>query len=113
MAERGANDKFILDDVTNVLNHIEQSTMGVDSADDFNGLFDDLDLTSNKLGKTPDTRNKLIAKVLEHLDNIDFHLESSEIDILGDAYEYLIGMFASGAGKKQVSFILRKWYLSY
>lgn len=104
LAERGSNDKFILDDVTNVLNHIEQSTMGVDSADDFNGLFDDLDLTSNKLGKTPDARNKLIAKVLEHLDNIDFHLESSEIDILGDAYEYLIGMFASGAGKKAGEF---------
>ena len=104
MAERGANDKFILDDVTNVLNHIEQSTMGADSADDFNGLFDELDLTSNKLGKTPDARNKLIAKVLEHLDNIDFHLENSEIDILGDAYEYLIGMFASGAGKKAGEF---------
>ena len=104
LAERGANDKFILDDVTNVLNHIEQSTMGADSADDFNGLFDELDLTSNKLGKTPDARNKLIAKVLEHLDNIDFHLENSEIDILGDAYEYLIGMFASGAGKKAGEF---------
>ena len=104
LAERGANNMFILDDVTKVLNHIEQSTMGADSADDFNGLFDELDLTSNKLGKTPDARNKLIAKVLEHLDNIDFHLESSEIDILGDAYEYLIGMFASGAGKKAGEF---------
>ena len=100
VAEAGANGEFILDDVRDVLNDIEQSTMGADSADDFNGLFDDLDLTSNKLGKTPDARNKLIAKVLEHLDNIDFHLENSEIDILGDAYEYLIGMFASGAGKK-------------
>ena len=104
IAEAGKNGKFILDDVTKVLNHIEQSTMGADSADDFNGLFDDLDLTSNKLGKTPDARNKLIAKVLEHLDNINFHLENSEIDILGDAYEYLIGMFASGAGKKAGEF---------
>ena len=100
LAERGENGQFILDDLTNVLNHIEQSTMGEDSADDFNGLFDELDLTSNKLGKTPDARNKLIAQVLAHLNNIDFHLEHSEIDILGDAYEYLIGMFASGAGKK-------------
>jgi type I restriction enzyme M protein len=104
IAERGATGKFILDDVIGVLNHIEQSTMGADSADDFNGLFDELDLTSNKLGKTPDARNKLIAQVLVHLDNIDFHLESSEIDILGDAYEYLIGMFASGAGKKAGEF---------
>ncbi|EAR56580.1 type I site-specific deoxyribonuclease [Photobacterium sp. SKA34] len=104
LAEAGANGKFILDDVRDVLNDIEQSTMGADSADDFDGLFDELDLTSNKLGKTPDARNKLIAKVLEHLDNIDFHLENSEIDILGDAYEYLIGMFASGAGKKAGEF---------
>jgi len=104
IAERGKKDVFILDDVTKVLNDIEQSTMGADSADDFNGLFDDIDLTSNKLGKTPDARNKLIAQVLVHLDNIDFHLESSEIDILGDAYEYLIGMFASGAGKKAGEF---------
>ncbi|MEZ8607006.1 type I restriction-modification system subunit M [Vibrio sp. 10N.239.311.G01] len=104
VAKAGANGEFILDDVRDVLNDIEQSTMGADSADDFNGLFDELDLTSNKLGKTPDARNKLIAKVLEHLDNIDFHLENSEIDILGDAYEYLIGMFASGAGKKAGEF---------
>lgn len=104
IAERGEAGKFILDDVTKVLNHIEQSTMGAESADDFNGLFDELDLTSNKLGKTPTARNKLIAQVLIHLDNIDFHLENSEIDILGDAYEYLIGMFASGAGKKAGEF---------
>ncbi|MFL9799276.1 type I restriction-modification system subunit M [Vibrio cyclitrophicus] len=104
VAKAGADGEFILDDVRDVLNDIEQSTMGADSADDFNGLFDELDLTSNKLGKTPDARNKLIAKVFEHLDNIDFHLENSEIDILGDAYEYLIGMFASGAGKKAGEF---------
>lgn len=104
IAEDGENGEFILDDVRSVLNDIEQSTMGSDSADDFNGLFDELDLQSNKLGKTPDARNKLIAQVLVHLENIDFHLQDSEIDILGDAYEYLIGMFASGAGKKAGEF---------
>ena len=104
IAKAGEGGAFILDNVTQVLNSIENSTMGEESAEDFNGLFDDLDLTSNKLGKTPDARNKLISQVLNHLDNIDFHLESSEIDILGDAYEYLIGMFASGAGKKAGEF---------
>ena len=104
VAEAGANGEFILDDVRDVLNDIEQSTMGEDSADDFEGLFDELDLTSNKLGKNPDARNKLIAKILEHLNNIDFQLQDSEIDILGDAYEYLIGEFASGAGKKAGEF---------
>ncbi|WP_086981766.1 type I restriction-modification system subunit M [Vibrio aphrogenes] len=104
LAQDAENGEFILDDVRDVLNDIEQSTMGSDSADDFNGLFDELDLTSNKLGKTPDARNKLVGQILGHLNNIDFHLESSEIDILGDAYEYLIGMFASGAGKKAGEF---------
>jgi type I restriction enzyme M protein len=102
IALRGENGKFILDDVTNVLNHIEQSTIGAHRADDFNGLFSDLDLTSNKLGKTPDARNKLIVQVLVHLDSTDFHFENS--DSLGDTYEYLIAMFASGAGKKAGEF---------
>ena len=107
---------FILEDLQAILNSIEQSTMGTESEDDFNKLFEDLDLASTKLGRTPDARNSLIAKVLAHLDKIDFGLEESDSDVLGDAYEYLIGQFASGAGKKagefytpqQVSRILAK-----
>lgn len=104
LAKAGETKQFILDKITKVFNDIEQSTMGADSEDDFNGLFDELDLTSNKLGKTPEARNNLISQVIVHLNNIDFQLENSEIDILGDAYEYLIGMFASGAGKKAGEF---------
>ena len=107
---------FILEDLQAILNRVEQSTMGTESEDDFNKLFEDLDLASTKLGRTPDTRNILIARVLAHLDKIDFELEGSDSDVLGDAYEYLIGQFASGAGKKagefytpqQVSKILAK-----
>ena len=107
---------FILEDLQAILNNIESSTMGTESEDDFNKLFEDLDLGSTKLGRTPDTRNSLIAKVLAHLDKIDFGLAESDSDVLGDAYEYLIGQFASGAGKKagefytpqQVSKILAK-----
>jgi type I restriction enzyme M protein len=107
---------FILEDLEKILNSIEQSTMGTDSEDDFNKLFEDLDLSSTKLGRSPDARNTLIAKVLQHLDKIDFALEDANSDILGDAYEYLISQFASGAGKKagefytpqQVSKILAK-----
>lgn len=95
---------FILQDLTQILNHIEQSTMGTDSEDDFNKLFEDLDLTSSKLGKTEAAKNELIAKVLGHLDKINFNLEDSNSDVLGDAYEYLIGQFASGAGKKAGEF---------
>lgn len=115
LAKRGEKE-FILDDLNRVLGDIETSASSADSADDFNGLFEELDLNSSKLGKNPNARNKLITQVLVHLENIDFHLEDTEIDLLGDAYEYLIGQFASGAGKKagefytpqQVSKILAK-----
>ena len=112
----GDTNNFILEDLTNVLKHIEQSTMGHESEDDFENLFEDLDLTSTKLGRTEEAKNTLISKVLFHLDQIDFDLKNHNRDVLGDAYEYLIGQFASGAGKKagefytpqQVSKILSK-----
>lgn len=119
LARRGngnGKSKFILGDLAMVLTNIEQSTMGSESEEDFGNLFEDLDLTSSKLGKTEEAKNELIVKVLTHLDQVDFDLENSESDVLGDAYEYLIGKFASGAGKKagefytpqQVSKILAK-----
>ncbi len=106
VAEKGARktDNFILEDLTAILKHIEASTMGHASEDDFEGLFEDLDLGSSKLGKTENQKNELIAKVLVHLDKIDFRLADTEADVLGDAYEYLIGQFASGAGKKAGEF---------
>jgi type I restriction enzyme M protein len=97
-------DNFILGDLKKILTNIEQSTMGTESEDDFDNLFEDLDLTSTKLGRTESAKNELIAKVLSHLDKIDFFLENPEKDVLGDAYEYLIGQFASGAGKKAGEF---------
>jgi type I restriction enzyme M protein len=121
IAKRGNSDvegenNFILEDLGKILISIEQSTMGTASEDDFDNLFEDLDLTSTKLGKTESQKNELIAKVLSHLDKIDFNLDNTELDVLGDAYEYLIGQFASGAGKKagefytpqQVSMVLAK-----
>jgi len=95
---------FIIADVQKILINIQNSTMGTDSEDDFDHLFEDMDLNSTKLGKTAEQRNEVIAKVLSHLDRIDFKLEQHEIDVLGDAYEYLIGQFASGAGKKAGEF---------
>lgn len=121
VAKRGNSDKegadnFILEDLQKILTNIEQSTMGTASEDDFDNLFEDLDLTSTKLGRTESAKNELISKVLYHLDQIDFKLKDTNADVLGDAYEYLIGQFASGAGKKagefyspqQVSMILAK-----
>ena len=100
----GGKNNFILGDLAKVLTHIEQSTMGSESEEDFGNLFSDLDLTSHKLGKSEADKNELIVKVLVHLDEIDFDLENTESDVLGDAYEYLIGQFASGAGKKAGEF---------
>jgi len=107
LAKRGNSggvNKFILEDLQKVLTSIEQSTMGSESEDDFGNLFEDLDLTSSKLGKTEESKNELIVKVLTHLEGINFDLENQESDLLGDAYEYLIGQFASGAGKKAGEF---------
>lgn len=95
---------FILPELTKILNNIEQSTLGTNSEDDFEHLFEDLDLTSSKLGRTEEEKNTLISKVLYHLDEIDFNLSDSNADVLGDAYEYLIAQFASGAGKKAGEF---------
>lgn len=109
VAKRGNSDEegtdnFILEDLQTILNNIQLSTMGTASEEDFDHLFEDMDLNSTKLGKTPEARNAIIAKVLSHLDKIDFKLEHTELDVLGDAYEYLIGQFASGAGKKAGEF---------
>lgn len=97
-------NSFILQDLQTILTNVQNSTMGTDSEEDFDNLFEDMDLNSTKLGKTPEARNEIIAKVLGHLDKIDFKLEYTERDVLGDAYEYLIGQFASGAGKKAGEF---------
>ena len=108
---------FILEDLQKILINVQMSTMGTESEEDYENLFEDMDLNSTKLGKTAEARNAIIARVLTHLDKIDFKLSDiNEVDVLGDAYEYLIGQFASGAGKKagefytpqQVSTILAK-----
>ena len=104
VAKRGEQGAFILGDLSTILTNIERSTMGTASEEDFDHLFEDLDLTSTKLGRTEDAKNALIARVLSHLDAIDFRLDDAKADVLGDAYEYLIGQFASGAGKKAGEF---------
>lgn len=115
-ADTETQSNYIIEDLQNVMNHIEQSTMGTESEDDFNALFEDLDLSSTKIGRTVGARNEVIVNILSHLDKIDFQLDDIEADVLGDAYEYLIAKFAAGAGKsagefytpQQVSKILAK-----
>lgn len=115
-ADTESESNYIIEDLQAVMNHIEQSTMGTESEDDFTALFEDLDLTSTKIGRTVKARNEIIVKILNHLDSIDFKLQDVDSDILGDAYEFLIAKFAAGAGKsagefytpQQVSKILAK-----
>ncbi|MFA0523704.1 type I restriction-modification system subunit M [Vibrio sp. 10N.222.52.C3] len=102
LAEAGTKGDFILDDVHQALRDIEKSTVGTVSEEDFCGLFDGLDLTSIRLGRSEKARNELISLTLGHIGNINF--EINDYDVLGDAYEYLIGMFAAGSGKKAGEF---------
>lgn len=114
--EEQIQSTFILEDLANVLSSIEKSTMGTESQDDFDNLFYDIDLNSTKIGRTTKDRNDVIVKIITALDEIDFDLDNTEGDVLGDAYEYLIAQFAAGAGQKagefytpqQVSSILAK-----
>lgn len=101
---KGDKTSFILGDLQAVLRDIEESTRGHESEADFVHLFEDMDLNSSKLGKTPDDRNKIISEILIKLDDIDFRLDELDADVLGDSYEYLISNFASDAGKKAGEF---------
>ena len=100
IAQTSATNDNLNEDLERIMNSIEQSTMGHDSEDDFEQLFSELDLNATRLGRTVSQRNELISKVLVHLDKIDFKLADSRVDILGDAYEYLISRFAADSGKK-------------
>lgn len=113
---KGSDGKFDVELLQNGIKAIESSTLGAESQDEFEDLFDDMDLTSTKLGRTVSDRSKLIAKVMVNIAEIPFLQDDVEIDVLGDAYEYMISQFAANAGKKagefytpqQVSRILAK-----
>ena len=103
--ERINRKENILPQLERSLKRIEDSTLGQESEEDFGGLFSDIDLVSPKLGKTAADKNNLISSVLTALNGIDFGAdEATQIDILGDAYEYMISQFAAGAGKKAGEF---------
>ncbi|MCP9333310.1 type I restriction-modification system subunit M [Lentilactobacillus hilgardii] len=95
---------FDIEMLQDSINEVQSSTIGQESEDDFKGLFEDMDLASSRLGSTVAERSELIAKVMMNLADIDFHENELKIDVLGDAYEYLIGQFAATAGKKAGEF---------
>lgn len=93
-------NETIRNDLKLAFNEITNSSQGTESQDDFDNLFDDVDLDSVKLGKKDKDRNRKISDVLLLLNEVDLELDNDVSNILGDAYEYLLKEFASEAGKK-------------
>ena len=86
--------------VAQIFQAIEGSSVGTSSEKDFKGLFDDVDVTSNKLGATLEERIDRLAKIISGIRDLDFgSVHNANIDLFGDAYEYLMNMYASRAGK--------------
>lgn len=97
---RALNDPNLNETLDTVFRNIEQSAKGSDSEDDLKGLFDDLDVNSSKLGNTVEKRNKKLVKLLEAIGDLRLgNYTDNTIDAFGDAYEYLMTMYASNAGK--------------
>jgi type I restriction enzyme M protein len=83
-----------------VFDAIEASSIGAESEDDFKGLFDDLDVNSNKLGPTVASRNERLVKLMNGVASMQLgNFMDNSIDAFGDAYEYLMSMYAANAGK--------------
>lgn len=95
------NDPNLNETLQAVFNHIESSAKGTDSEDDLKGLFDDIDVNSNKLGNTVTKRNETLCKILNTIGGLDLKGDYAEnqIDVFGDAYEFLMTMYAGNAGK--------------
>lgn len=98
--KKAKNDADLNVTLNNVFNNIENSAKGTDSEDDMKGLFDDIDVNSNKLGNTVKERNDKLVKIIDSIGELPLgNYQDNTIDVFGDAYEYLMTMYASNAGK--------------
>jgi type I restriction enzyme M protein len=96
----GAKNENLNETLAGVFKNIEGSAVGSDSEDDLKGLFDDLDVNSSKLGNTVAKRNEKLVKLLDAIGDLPLgNFGENTIDLFGDAYEYLMQMYASSAGK--------------
>ena len=94
------NNKNLNETLAKVFVNIEASAQGTASEDDFKGLFNDIDVNSNKLGPTVEKRNEKLTKILNAIGDLKLgNFTDNSIDAFGDAYEYLMTMYASNAGK--------------
>ncbi|NTU46721.1 type I restriction-modification system subunit M [Candidatus Roizmanbacteria bacterium] len=100
VCKKARNDTNLNETLANSFQNIEKSAKGTSSEQDLKGLFDDLDVNSSKLGNTVEKRNQKLAKLLEAIGNLGLgNYSDNTIDAFGDAYEFLMTMYASNAGK--------------
>ncbi|MFA6029841.1 MAG: type I restriction-modification system subunit M [Elusimicrobiota bacterium] len=98
--KRARQDANLNETLSKIFKAIEGSAQGTDSEDDLKGLFDDLDVNSAKLGHTVAKRNEKLVKLLDAIGDLPLgSVSGASIDLFGDAYEYLMQMYASTAGK--------------
>lgn len=98
--KRAKSDADLNETLEKIFKAIEGSAQGTDSEENFKGLFDDVDVNSNKLGATVARRNEKLVKLLDSIGDMKLgDYKDNTIDAFGDAYEFLMGMYASNAGK--------------
>lgn len=98
---RAEDDDNLNETLSRIFKNIEGSAIGTDSESDMKGLFSDIDVNSPKLGATVSKRNELLTKIMQKIGTMDLggDLQDAKIDAFGDAYEFLMTMYASNAGK--------------
>lgn len=97
---RAKGDDNLNETLSGIFRNIEGSAQGTDSEEDISGLFDDIDVNSNKLGNTVAKRNETLVKLLDTIGDLELgNYTDNTIDVFGDTYEFLMSMYASSAGK--------------
>ncbi len=100
VTKNALNNDNINETLASIFKNIENSAKGTESENALRGLFDDIDVNSNKLGGTVEKRNKYLVRILESIGKLNLgEYTNNTIDVVGDAYEYLMTMYASNAGK--------------
>jgi len=100
VAKNANTNETLNTDLARIFKNIESSASGYASEHDIKGLFDDFDTTSNRLGNTVADKNKRLAAIIKGVEELDFgNFEDNQIDLFGDAYEFLISNYAANAGK--------------
>lgn len=101
LRKRAHEDANLNETLALIFRSIEGSAKGFDSEEDLKGLFEDFNVNSTQLGRTVEQRNKLLMKLIDTIGNLCLdNYQNRTIDVFGDAYEYLMSMYATAAGKK-------------